>query len=84
MAGNKPDDEYLKEAAELNEQIKQAQISRCESVPKDFTKLKEFLASDFTTTYKSLSREEKRYLWRSIIKQIHFEGNNPVDVEFRV
>ena len=84
MAGNKTDEEYLKEAAELNEQIKQAQVDRCEVLPKDFTKLKEFLKSDFTTTYKSLSREDKRRLWRTVIKQIHFEGNNPVDVEFRV
>lgn len=84
MAGNKSDEEYLQEAAELNEQIKQAQAASCEAAPKDFTKLKEFLASDFTTTYKSLSREEKRRLWQSIIKQIYFEGNNPVDVEFRV
>lgn len=84
MAGNKTDEEYLKEAAELNEEIKKAQIDRCEIVPKDFTKLKDFLASDFTTTYRSLTREEKRRLWWSVIKQIHFEGNNPVDVEFRV
>lgn len=84
MAGNKSDEEYLKEAAELNEQIKQAQIDRCEIIPKDFSKLKAFLASDFTATYNSLSREEKRQLWRTIIKQIHFEGNNPVDIEFRV
>jgi len=84
MSGGKTDDEYVKEAAELNEQIRQAQLEKCEIVPKDFTKLKEFLASDFTTTYKSLSREEKRRLWRSIIKEIHFKGNNPVDVDFRV
>lgn len=84
MAGNKTDEEYLKEAAELNEEIKKAQLDRCEVIPKDLTKLKEFLASDFTTTYHSLTREEKRRLWRTIIKQIHFEGNYPVDVEFRV
>jgi len=84
MAGNKTDEEYLKEAAELNEEIKKAQIDRCDIIPKDFTKLKAFLNSDFTTTYKSLGREEKRRLWRTIIKQIYFEGNNPVDVEFRV
>lgn len=84
MAGNKTDEEYLKEAAELNEEIKKAQIDRCEEIPKDFSKLKAFLASDFTTTYQSLSRDEKRRLWRTIIKQIHFEGNNPVDIEFRV
>jgi DNA invertase Pin-like site-specific DNA recombinase len=84
MAGNKTDEEYLKEAAELNEEIKKAQVDHCEIVPKDLTKLKEFLASDFTTTYQSLNREEKRRLWRSILTQIHFEGNNPVDVDFRV
>lgn len=84
MAGGKSDDEYVKEAAELNEQIKQAQIDRCEIVPKDYTKLKEFLQSDFKAIYNSLSREEKRRLWRSIIKQIHFEGYSPVAVDFRV
>ena len=83
MAGNKTDEEYLKEAAELNEEIKKAQIDRCEDTPRDLTKLKEFLASDFTVIYKNLDREEKRSLWRSIIKQIYFEGNNPVDIEFR-
>jgi epoxyqueuosine reductase QueG len=84
MAGNKPDEEYLKESAILNEEIKKARIDKCEIVPKDLTKLKEFLASDFTSIYTSLSREDKRQLWRSIIKEIHFEGNNPVSVDFRV
>lgn len=84
MAGNIPDEDYLHKSAELNEEIKQAQASQCEQIPKDFSKLKAFLASDFTATYKSLTREDKRRLWRTIIKQIHFEGNNPVDVEFRI
>lgn len=84
MAGNKPDEEYLKESAMLNEEIKKARIDKCEIVPKDLSKLKEFLASDFTSIYTSLSREDKRQLWRSIIKEIHFEGNNPVSLDFRV
>ena len=84
MAGNIKDEEYLKESAELNEEIKKAQLDRCDIIPTDFTKLKAFLNSDFTTTYNSLTREEKRSLWRAVITQIHFEGNNPVDIDFRV
>lgn len=83
MAGGKTDEEYVQEAAELNEEIRKAQAEKCEDAPKDLSKLKEFFDSNFTLTYNSLSREEKARLWRSIISNIHFKGNDPVGVEFK-
>lgn len=83
MAGNKSDDEYLKEQAELKEAIRKAENENPEkAVDRDLETLKRTLDSDFKTIYKTLDAEDKRVFWRSIIKEIHVEGNNVVNVDF--
>lgn len=81
--GNKTDEDYIRESKELNAAIKKAQ----EDIPsdpndRDLSKLKEILETNFKTIYNTLDLEEKRRFWRSILKEIHIEGNEVVDITF--
>ncbi|NFT36557.1 site-specific recombinase, partial [Clostridium botulinum] len=42
--------------------------------------LKDFLNSDFKSLYSSISREEKRLLWRGIISEIQIDCNNDITI----
>ena len=80
MAGNKSDEEYLKEDAELKALIAKAE-SEAPPPEKDVDALKELLKTDFKATYKTFDQEEKRRFWRGIIKEIKFDGKTIVGVE---
>lgn len=83
MAGNRTDEEYLKEQADLKEAIRRIETdSPSEPTVRDVEVLKETLNSDFKTIYESLDAEDRRAFWRNIIKEIHVEGNNVVSVDF--
>lgn len=77
--GRIEDDEYDEEYDRL-----QAKLDLCnEHLPeRDLRPLKAFLESDFRTMYDTLKREEKRSLWRSIIKRIVVHDNDNIDIEF--
>lgn len=81
LAGNMPDEEYLKEDAELKAQIAKAE-SELPPPERDITPLKELLKTDFEGIYKTLDQEEKRRFWRGIVKQVIFDGKDIVDVIF--
>lgn len=74
MAGGKTDEEYRLEMADYNEQLRQVDIEAEDHAPKDLSLLKNFLDTGLNRElYDSLTRGEKRLLWRSLIKEIHFE-----------
>lgn len=50
--------------------------------PKDLEPLKEFLKMDILKIYPTLSREEKRSLWRSVVDQIVVEADGSCTVKF--
>lgn len=81
MAGNKSDEEYLKEDAELKLLIAKAE-SEAPPPPRDLEPLKEILNTDFETIYKTFTQEEKRRFWRGIIKEIKFDDKAIVGVIF--
>lgn len=83
LAGNKPDEEYLKEQKEIKDEMKKITIDEPENIAdRDLTILKETLESDFKTVYKTLDVEDKRSFWRYIIKEIKVQGNEVVSVVF--
>ena len=83
MAGNKTDEEYIKEQKELKDAIKKAEENEPESIhDKDMSVLNYIIETDFRTHYESLDDEDKRAFWRYIIKEIHVEGNEIVSVDF--
>lgn len=81
MAGNMPDEEYLKEDADLKAQIAKAE-SELPPPERDITPLQELLKTNFEEIYKTLDQEEKRRFWRGIVKEIKFDDKDIVGVVF--
>jgi hypothetical protein len=84
MAGNKSDEDYLKEQKEIKLALHKAEADLiCEQgIDRDVTNLKELLQTDFKSLYKTLDDEEKRRFWRELIQEIKVEGNTVVSVVF--
>ena len=81
MAGNIPDDEYLRDDAELKALIAKAE-QEAPPAPRDIAPLKELLETDFKTIYVTLNEEEKQRFWQQLIKEIKLENKRVVDVIF--
>ena len=81
MAGNKTDEDYLKEDAELKALIAKAE-SEAPPEPRDVAPLKELLETDFRSIYETLNDEEKQQFWQRLIKEIKMENKKIVEVEF--
>lgn len=82
MAGNKTDDEYIKEGTEIKNLIALAE-QETPTVERDLTHLKEILNDDFSTIYSTFSREEKRQFWKTILSEIKLNDNRISGVVFR-
>lgn len=82
MAGNIPDEEYLRDDAELKALIAKAE-SEAPPAPRDITPLKELLETDFLSVYEMLNDEEKQQFWQRLIKEIKYDENKQItDVIF--
>lgn len=82
MAGNKTDEEYFKEDAEIKLLLSKAEKEKQISTPTNVDHLKELLATDFRTTYSILSEEEKQEFWQDLIKEIKLDGRTVSKVLF--
>ena len=82
MAGNKSDEDYFKEDAELKLAIAKAEKEYETSRPRNVDHLKELLKTDFRTTYTTLNDEEKQEFWLDLIKEIKLEGKLVYKVVF--
>lgn len=49
-----------------------------QETPPDFTTLKSILSADFKSIYNTLTREEKRTLWRSVIEEIRIDNDGNI------
>lgn len=83
MSGNMSDDDYIKETAALKAKLEKAKKEEKKTRPPDVEVLKQFLKSDFEGIYGTLTPEDKRRMWRSIISEIHVEGNEIKSIKFR-
>ena len=81
MAGNIPDDEYLRDDAELKALIAKAE-AEAPPEPRDITPLKELLETDFLSIYETLTEEEKQQFWQRLIKEIKLENKQVKEVIF--
>lgn len=77
MAGNVPDDEYLKEDAEIKALIAKAE-AEAPPPPPDLEPLKKLLETDVDVLYKEMSEEEKQMFWQRTVKEIHLEGRRTI------
>lgn len=83
MTGNKSDEEYIAEAKQINDAIKKAEAeTRNVADDRDLTNIKDILSTDFKSIYNTLSPEDKRRFWRTLIKRIYINGNRVEHVEF--
>ena len=82
MAGNKTDEEYFKEDAEIKLEISKAEKEFANTKPKNVDHLKKLLKTDYRTMYKLLNDEEKQEFWLDLIKEIKLENKTVVDVLF--
>ena len=82
MAGNRTDEEYLTEQAEIKKSIAQAEKECPPEKPRDLTVLKETLESDFRTIYKGMDKLHQQRFWRGLLKEIYVEGNDVKGVKF--
>ena len=70
-------DDYKRDYEALTAQLEEAQAQRPPDRP-NFEAVEAFLAQDFRQMYDTLEREEKRTLWRSIIKEIRVDKNQQI------
>jgi DNA invertase Pin-like site-specific DNA recombinase len=82
MAGNKTDEEYFKEDAEIKLALSKAEKEQAMSKPKDVSHLKELLKTDFRSTYAILDPEAKQEFWQDLVKSIKLDGKQIGEVLF--
>lgn len=82
MAGNKSDEEYFKEDAELKLAISKAEKEYENNRPRNVDHLKELLKTDFRSTYLTFNEEEKQEFWLDLIKEIKLDGKTVSKVVF--
>lgn len=83
MSGNKTDEDYFKEDAEIKLAIAKAEKELEISKPRKVDHLKELLETDFRTIYKGLDEEGKQEFWQDLIKEIKVNVDKQVtDVIF--
>ena len=80
MAGNISDDDYLAESRRLKAAIEKAKAQDEQNAPPNLEALRAFLQSDFLTIYDSLSKEDRRRIWRSVIQEILIDGTTPTGI----
>lgn len=74
IAGNISDEDYATETKRIKNQLEAAKKQESEDGPINMENLKKFLDSDILTIYNTLSKEDRRRMWRSIIEEIYIDG----------
>ena len=78
----KYDEQYEDLVKRISEARAEEEAAEKPPEPKDLEPLKEFLKMDILTVYPTLSREEKRILWRSVIDNIVVSKDGDLTVKF--
>lgn len=73
-------DEFKKDKARYMDQV--AALPDIAAPEKDLTGLREFLKMDITAIYETMTATEKRYLWRSVIKEIRVNASLEYEIVF--
>ena len=80
--GNIEEDEYIRVTNEIKSIIADISDEKPKVDKKDIEELKRVITPNFREIYEGLTRENKRAVWLSIIKEIKVEGTEPVDIIF--
>lgn len=82
MAGNKSDEDYFKEDAEIKVALSKAEKEYELNKPRNVDHLKKLLETDFRTMYAGLNPEERQEFWQDLIKEIKLDGKTVTGVIF--
>ena len=82
MAGNKSDEEYFKEDAEIKLAISKAEQELEISRPRNIKPLKDLLDTDWRGLYEKLTEERRQEFWQDIIEEMKIVGREVSDVIF--
>lgn len=74
-------DEYKHDRDEMLQQIDRLSAEKQQSAP-DISGINDLLSSGFEAVYDTFSDEEKRYFWRSIVKEIQFNSRKEIKIVF--
>lgn len=74
-------DEFKIDKEKFQAQLEELDDDKMDPI-KDVTALKKFLKIDFESMYSSFTTEEKRELWRSVIKEIRIDHNKKIRIIF--
>ncbi len=77
-------DIYKKEYSTLKLQLEELETEEQSEEKMDFSKLKEFLESDWQILYNKLENKEKREFWMTIIDSIVFESKEKFEIKFKL
>lgn len=77
-------DIYKKEYSTLKLQLEELETEEQSEEKMDFSKLKEFLESDWQILYHKLENKEKREFWMTIIDSIVFESKEKLEIKFKL
>ena len=75
-------DEYKSDMDDILTKIQKLEGETEEHKIVDVSALEELLATGFEGIYESMSDEEKRYFWRSIVKEIQFNSKKEFKIVF--
>ena len=78
MSGNKTDEDYFKEDAEIKLALSKAEKELEISKPRNVDHLKELLETDFRTMYMTMNEEEKQEFWQNLIKELIVDQNKQI------
>lgn len=74
-------DEYKAEREAIQSEISLL-ASESHAEPFDVSALRELLSKPFESLYNTFSKEDKRFFWRSIIREIRFGADRQVEISF--
>lgn len=84
LGGNISDDDYNAQAAAIRSAITKAEQEEKQLAQViDFTALRQLLNTNFESSYKAMSREEKQRFWHTIIDEIIFDDNEVKEIIFK-
>jgi DNA invertase Pin-like site-specific DNA recombinase len=84
FANNMTDEEYTTKTKEIQAQIVAAQAEdKKREAPIDLDAIRALLNTDFESIYKTLSKEERRRLWQTIIAEIYPKGLEVAGLRFK-
>ena len=84
ISGNISDEEYVSETSRIKSEIEKVKREESAYRPINVEGIKRFLESDFRSVYETLSKEDQRRMWRSIIDEIYVDGTSVTGIKPRV